>query len=67
MNKWLIRSIKSKTIMFGLFLAVLGTIQATLETFSTILTPEVYGVVTVVIGAIVAALRYVTTMPLDMK
>lgn len=66
-NKWIIRSLKSKTIMFSLLLAVLGAIQATMGVFSDILTPEAYGLLTVVIGAIVAGLRYITTMPLDRK
>ena len=66
-NRWIIRSLKSKTIMFSLLLAVLGAIQATMGVFSSVLTPEAYGLLTVVIGAIVAALRYLTTLPLDKK
>lgn len=66
-NKWIIRSLRSKTIMFSMLLAVFGAIQATMGIFSSILTPEAYGLLTVVIGAIVALLRYLTTLPLDMK
>lgn len=66
-NKWIIRSLKSKTIMFSLLLAVLGAIQATMGVFSSILTPDAYGLLTVAIGAIVALLRAITTLPLDKK
>ena len=67
MNKWIIRSLKSKTILFSLLLAVVGAIQAAMGVFSDILTPQAYGLLTMLIGAIVAGLRYLTTVPLDHK
>ena len=66
-NAWLIRSIKSKTIVFSIILASLGAIQASLELFNAVLSPQAYGFITMVVGVIVAALRVITTMPLDKK
>jgi len=67
LNKWLIRSLKSKTIIFSIILASLGAIQASLELFNAVLSPAAYGLITMVVGAIVAALRIITTVPLDRK
>lgn len=67
MNKWVIRSLKSKTILFSILLTFLGAIQASLQLFNSVLSPMAYGLITMVIGAIVAVLRYITTIPLDKK
>ena len=64
---WYSRVIRSKTMWFSLLLAVFGAIQATMGAFHRVLTPEVYGLLTMGIGVIVAILRYVTTTSLKDK
>lgn len=59
--------LKSKTILFSLLLAVLGAVEASLNLFADVLTPTTYGIVTMVVGVIVAGLRIITTQPLSDK
>jgi len=58
---------QSKTMRFALALAVLGTLQASMEVFSPYLAPQAYGIVTLIIGMIVAILRVLTTASLSDK
>jgi hypothetical protein len=58
---------KSRTIKFAALLAALGAVQASLELFNAILTPQVYGLITMGIGVAVAVLRVVTTTGLNDK
>ena len=51
----------------ALLLSVLGVIQASLEVFTPYLTPQIMGIVTLIIGIAVAVLRTLTTMPLSDK
>lgn len=64
MKKWISRCIRSKTIIFSLLLSILGVVQASMGAFSHLMTPETAGLVAVAVGAIVAALRVVTTQKL---
>jgi hypothetical protein len=66
-DKWILRSLKSKTILFSLVLTVLSTIQASLGVFTSFLSPTAYGILGMIVGVIVAVLRYVTTQPLTEK
>ena len=59
--------LKSKTMMFALALAVFGVLEMNLKLFATNMTPELFGVFSIVISVIVAILRVLTTMPLDKK
>ena len=67
MNAWIIRSAKSKTILFAVLLASLGAIQASLELFNAVLSPVTYGLITMGIGVIVAVLRVLTNTDLKNK
>ena len=58
---------KSKTIIFAAILAALGVVQASMEVFSAFLTPQAMGVLTMVIGVVVAVLRVLTTTSLGDK
>ena len=66
-NIWLQRIIRSKTMIFSLLLAIFGVLQASQNVFSSFLTPKSFGLVTVAIGVIVAALRVVTVKSLGDK
>jgi xanthine/uracil permease len=66
-NRWIIRSLKSKTILTSAVLSMLGAAQASLGLFTSVLTPKVYGIVVMVIGVLYAGLRAVTTQPLKDK
>jgi len=59
--------LKSKTLIFALALAILGALQASLELFNAILSPEIYGLLTMIVGVAVAILRVITTQPLADK
>jgi hypothetical protein len=64
---WVARCIKSKTMIFAMLLAMLGAAQSTLGLFNGVLTPETYGVLTMAVSVGVAALRVVTTTPIQNK
>ena len=59
--------LKSKTMLFAVALAVLGAVQASTDVFAQFLSPQLYGIFTVVVGVAVAVLRVVTTQPLSDK
>lgn len=61
---WL-NAFKSKTVWFGLVLAVLSWVQGTLN--GSGLTPDQIGIVGTVVGGIVVWLRSVTSVPLSQK
>lgn len=58
---------KSKTVLFGLLVAVLGGVQTLLPNIDHLFSPGVYGVVTFTIGMVIIVLRYFTTTGLDEK
>lgn len=59
--------LKSKTMMFALALAILGVLQASMDVFTPYLTPQASGLLTVLLGLLVAILRVLTTQPLTDK
>lgn len=63
----IIKSLKSRTMLFAVALAVLGVVQASMDVFTPYLSPQAMGLVTLVIGLIVAILRVLTTLPLNEK
>lgn len=58
---------RSRTMWFALTLAVLGVVQASMEVFTPYLTPQGVGFVTLIIGAVVAILRVLTTQAISDK
>ena len=58
---------KSKTMWFAFALTLLGALMELFPTLHDILDPRFYSISLVVIGLMVAILRFVTTQPLDEK
>jgi len=58
---------KSKTIIFALLLAVLGVVQASMDVFSAFLSAQAVGILTMIVGIVVAILRVLTTTSLGDK
>lgn len=58
---------KSKMLSLGFIVAVLGAIQMYLPEIRDYLDPQVYGIVTFVVGALIVVFRYLTTQPLEEK
>lgn len=65
--KWLKKLLKSKTLVFGFLVTVLGAVQTYLPNVQALFDPVTYGVVTAAIGVLVIVLRAVTTQPLEDK
>ena len=59
--------IKSKTIWFSFALVVFGALFDNFSYVQTLIDPRYYGFGYIIIGVIVAVLRFVTTQPLDEK
>ena len=59
--------IKSRTMWFSLALVVFGALFDNFSYVQDIIDPRFYGVSFVVIGIIVAILRFLTTQPLEDK
>lgn len=58
---------KSKTMWFAFALVVFGAIEAGFPYLQTVIDPAYYGVLLMLIGVIVAILRFVTTQPIGNK
>jgi len=58
---------RSKTMWLALAVAILGAAYDNFSYVQNIIDPRVYGVLLILIGAAVAVLRVLTTMPLDEK
>lgn len=58
---------KSKTMIFGSALSILGVIQMIIPQFAAMFDEHTYGVLTASIGAAVMILRSVTEKPLNEK
>lgn len=58
---------KSKTMLFAAILSALGVIQASMDVFTAYLSPQSVGILTLVVGVIVAILRVVTTSSIANK
>ena len=61
------RARKSKTMWFALSLTVLGALFELFPYLQSFLDPKFYGISLVVIGVIVAVLRFYTTQPMSSK
>ena len=60
-------ALKSKTLWFALALAIFGVVEMNVKYFSNYLTPEVFGLFSILISVVVAVLRVLTTTPLSEK
>ena len=52
---------KSKTMWFALLLVILGALMDNLSYLQSIIDPQYYGIIMIVIGITVAILRFLTT------
>jgi len=59
--------LKSKTMLFALALSVFGVIESQLALLSPYMSPQVFGLFTIVVSVSVAVLRVLTTTPLNEK
>ena len=57
----------SRTMWFSLALVILGVVYDNFSYVQNIIDPRLYGVLLIVIGIIVAILRFITTTSLDDK
>jgi len=55
----------SKTMWFSLALMVLGVVFDNFSYVQNIIDEQWYGPILIIIGVIVAVLRFITTLPLD--
>jgi len=60
-------AMRSKTMWLALALAILGAAYDNFSYVQNIIDPKFYGILLIVIGASVAVLRVLTTLPLDEK
>ena len=58
---------KSKTMWFALILVILGFIADNFNYVQNVIDPRYYGISYIIIGVVVAVLRFVTTVPLKDK
>ena len=58
---------RSKTMIFALLLVVLGVVYDNFSYIQNILDPRYYGISYIVIGVVVAVLRFYTVKPLEDK
>jgi hypothetical protein len=58
---------RSKTMWLALALAILGAAYDNFSYVQNIIEPKFYGILLIAIGAAVAVLRVLTTLPLDEK
>ena len=60
-------AMRSKTIWLGLLLVILGAVYDNFSYLQEVIHPQWYGIILVIIGVLVAILRFVTTLPLEDK
>jgi len=58
---------KSRTLWFSFALVVFGAIFDNFTSIQGVISDRYYGISYIIIGVVVAALRFVTTQPLDEK
>lgn len=58
------RVMKSRTMWFSFLLVVLGALLDNFSYLQNVIDPRYYGVILVVIGIVVAVLRFITTQPM---
>jgi hypothetical protein len=61
------QSLKSRTMIFALALALFGVLETQIHIFSQFMSPEAFGVFNIVVAIAVALLRVITTMPITQK
>ena len=61
------QSLKSRTIIFALALALFGVLETQIHIFSQFMSQEAFGVFNIVVAIAVALLRVITTMPITQK
>lgn len=61
------KMMKSKTMWFSFALVILGVVYDNFSYVQNIIDPNIYGVLLIAIGIVVAILRFITTMPLRDK
>jgi hypothetical protein len=61
------QSLKSRTMIFALALAVFGVLETQIHIFSQFMSPEAFGIFNIVVAIAVALLRVITTMPITQK
>ena len=61
------RAQKSKTMWFALALVILGFVADNFNYVQNIIDPRYYGISYIIIGVVVAVLRFVTTQPIRDK
>ena len=61
------RFMKSRTMWFSFLLVVLGALLDNFSYLQNVIDPKYYGVILVIIGIIVAVLRFITTQPMSDK
>ena len=59
--------LRSKTIIFAMALAVLGVIESNLQLLAPFMSSQNFGLFSIIVGAIIAALRVNTTDSLSHK
>jgi hypothetical protein len=62
-NRWC----KSRTVLFGFVVTLLGALQTYLPNIQEYIAPKTYGLLTAAIGITVIVLRFLTTVPLKQK
>lgn len=67
MNRRMRYVMRSKTMWLALALAILGAAYDNFSYVQNIIEPRFYGILLIAIGAAVAVLRVLTTLPLDEK
>jgi len=61
------RMMKSRTMWFSFLLVIFGALFDNFSYIQNLIDPRYYGFGYIVIGVIVAVLRFITTQPLDEK
>ena len=56
---------KSKTMWFAFAVAMLGTLMELFPYLRDLIDPRYYSIILVVIGMVVAALRFITNQPIE--
>lgn len=54
-------------MIFAALLAIFGVVETQMNVFQSFLSPQAYGIFTIVVSVVVAVLRLVTTQPIDEK
>lgn len=67
LKRYMRGAMRSRSMWLSLALVILGVVYDNFSYVQNIIDPKLYGVILIVIGIVVAVLRFITTMPLDEK